>query len=69
MEWMDGVSRLTGKMMVRKTEDSAHSSQQHKPYTEYFQPNRPYMAESCGGADDDTDALLVEPKSNLKIGR
>lgn len=68
MDWMNGVSRLTGKMMVRKTEDSAHSSQQHKPYTEYFQP-QPYMAESCGGADDDTDALLVELKSDLKIGR
>ena len=58
MEWMNGVSRLTGKLTVRKTEDSAHSSQQHKHnvYTHDY----PYMAESCGGADDDRDALLME---------
>jgi len=57
MGWNDGVSRLTGKLMVHKTEDSGHSSQQQKSY-EYIH-NYPFMAESCGGADDDRDVLVV----------
>lgn len=51
----NGVSELIGKLMSCKSGGSAHSTQQCKTNKKETQVARPYMAEACGGCDDDTE--------------
>lgn len=56
MAGKNGVSDLFGKLLSLKSGSSAHSTQQCKPVKIEKKPlTRPYMAEACGGCDDDTE--------------
>ena len=48
----NGVSELFGKLLARKSGGSAHSTQQCKSVKVQEPFNPPFMAESCGGCDD-----------------
>ena len=56
MEMLNGVSEVFGKLTACKSGSSAHSTQQCKNNNYEQHINYPYMAEACGG-DDDNSAL------------
>ena len=53
----NGVSDIFGKIMSHKSGGSAHSTQPCKSANKRETFNPPYMAETCGG-DDENDALF-----------
>ena len=53
----NGVSDIFGKLVFRKSGSSAHSTQPNQVNDKRETFNPPYMAEACGG-DDENDALL-----------
>jgi hypothetical protein len=63
----NGVSDTVGKLTSHKTGGSAHSTQQcgTTDIRETFNP--PYMAETCGGDDDNAALIGIDWKPNARF--